>query len=72
MKMLQKILIMCALVAGLTVAASAQNDDKDKRPPKDKPPVVNPHPKPPPTPEPKKPKPGTAQAVWKSEAGETA
>jgi hypothetical protein len=54
----------------MTVTASAQKDDK--RPPKEKPPVVNPQPKPPPTPEPKKPKPGAAQAVWKNEAGESA
>jgi hypothetical protein len=70
MKMLQKILVMFAMFVGMTVTASAQKDDK--RPPKEKPPVVNPQPKPPPTPEPKKPKPGAAQAVWKNEAGESA
>jgi hypothetical protein len=69
MKMLQKILVMCALVVGVSVIASAQ-DDKDKRPPKEKPPVVNPQPKPPPTPEPKK-KPNMAFSLWRSEAGET-
>lgn len=68
MKILQRIVIMCALVAGLSVVASAQKDDK--RPPKEKPPVVNPQPKPPPTPEPKKPKPNTAYFAWKNEAGE--
>lgn len=70
MKMLQKILITCALVAGLSVVASAQKDDK--RPPKEKPPVVNPQPKPAPTPEPKKPKPNATYFVWRDEAGETA
>ncbi|MFN0139541.1 MAG: hypothetical protein ACKVQW_05590 [Pyrinomonadaceae bacterium] len=66
MKILQKSLVMCALVVGLTVTASAQKDDK--RPPKEKPPVVNPQPKPAPTPEPKKPKPNTSFLVWRNEA----
>lgn len=68
MKMLQKILIMCALVLGMSAVVSAQKEDK--RPPKDKPPVVNPQPKP--TPEPKKPKPNTVYFAWRSEAGEEA
>lgn len=69
MKILQKILVMSALVVGVSVTAFAQKDDK--RPPKEKPPVVNPQPKPAPTPEPKKPKPNVAEAAWKSEMGET-
>lgn len=70
MKKLQKIFMMCALIFGLSVVASAQKEDK--RPPKEKPPVVNPQPKPPPTPEPKKPKPNTAYFVWKSETADAA
>jgi hypothetical protein len=72
MKMLQKFLVTCALVVTLSVIASAQGDDKDKRPPKQKPPVVNPQPKPAPTPEPKKPKPNTSYFVRRDETGETA
>lgn len=70
MNTLVKMILTFALVGGLSVAASAQKDDK--RPPKEKPPVVNPQPKPPPTPEPKKPKPNATDAAWKNEAGETA
>lgn len=66
--MLQKILGTCILALGMSIVASAQGDDKDKRPPKEKPPVVNPQPKPAPTPEPKKPKPNTSFLVWRNEA----
>jgi hypothetical protein len=68
--MLQKFFLVCALVFGLSVVASAQKDDK--RPPKEKPPVVNPQPKPPPTPEPKKPKPNSAYFAWRNEEGDRA
>lgn len=70
MKVLQKILFVFLVIGGLSLSASAQKDDKDKRPPKN-PPTVNPEKKPPPTPEPKKPKPGMAFQVWKSEAGDS-
>lgn len=69
MKILQNILITCALALGLSGVASAQKDDK--RPPKERPPVVNPQPKPAPTPEPKKPKPNATSLVWKNDVGET-
>ena len=58
------------MTVGLSLAVSAQNDQK--KPPKD-PPVVNPGNKPPPTPQPEKPKkPGYEFAVWKSGIDETA
>jgi len=48
MKILQKILFTLVLMAGCTLAASAQRDGDKKPPPKSKPPVVTPQPKPPP------------------------
>jgi len=65
MKMLRKILILSALVAGLSAAAFAQKDDK-KAPPKEKPPVINPGSKnpPPKQPEPKKRPGGDLEAAW--------
>ncbi len=55
MKVLQKILITFAMVAGLSICVFAQKDDQ-KKPPKGTPPVVTPQPKPPPDPnKPKKP-----------------
>ncbi|MBP6003652.1 MAG: hypothetical protein KA746_09490 [Pyrinomonadaceae bacterium] len=48
MKVLQQIFYTLVLVAGLSLAVSAQkNDDQKKPPPKPPPPVVNPQPKPP-------------------------
>ncbi|MEO6051926.1 MAG: hypothetical protein ABIP78_11420 [Pyrinomonadaceae bacterium] len=49
MKVLQKILFTFAMVVALTLAVSAQNDQK-KPPPKGDPPVVTPQPKPRPPP----------------------
>jgi hypothetical protein len=46
MRKIQKFLFIIAMVAGLSVGAFAQKDDK--KPPKPTPPVVNPQPKPPP------------------------
>jgi len=46
MKVLQRVFFSLVLVAGLSIAASAQKDQKP--PPKEKPPVVKPQPKPPP------------------------
>ena len=48
MKVLSKIVFSLVLLAGLSVAASAQKDGDKKPPPKEKPPVVKPQPKPPP------------------------
>ena len=43
MKLVKKILFMFVLVAGLSVAAMAQKGgDKQKPPPKERPPVINP------------------------------
>jgi hypothetical protein len=47
MKTLQKLIFTLVLMAGCTLAASAQKDG-DKPPPKGKAPVVKPQPKPPP------------------------
>lgn len=47
MRVLREILITFALVAGLSLAVSAQKDDPKKPPPKGNPPVVNPGQKPP-------------------------
>ena len=74
MKVLQKILFTFAMVTGVTIALSAQNDPK-KPPPKDPPPVINPQPKNPPPqkpPETKPIKPSGAEAIWKTETGDTA
>ncbi len=40
MKNLKQILLAIALVAGISMTASAQNSDNKNRPPKEKPPVV--------------------------------
>ena len=65
MKMLRKILILSAMVAGLSVATFAQKDKKDP-PRKEPPPVINPGSKnpPPKQPEPKKKPGGDFEAVW--------
>ena len=64
MKVLQKILFAFVMVAGLSVAISAQKDDQ-KKPPKD-PPVINPgKPQPPPPKDPPK-KPGYAFVIVKN------
>lgn len=47
MRSMKKILFTFAMVAGISVGAFAQKDEK-KPPPKPSPPVVNPQPKPPP------------------------
>lgn len=46
MRVLKEILLVFALVFGLSLAVSAQKDDQ-RRPPKEKPPVVTPKEKPP-------------------------
>jgi hypothetical protein len=46
MKNLKKIILMFAVVAGLALGISAQNDDQ-RRPPKQRPPVIDPKEKPP-------------------------
>jgi hypothetical protein len=46
MKSLKKIILMFAVVISVALSVSAQNDDQ-KRPPKPKPPVVDPKEKPP-------------------------
>ncbi|MFM9905484.1 MAG: hypothetical protein ACKVQJ_13050 [Pyrinomonadaceae bacterium] len=74
MKILQKIIFTFAIVAGFSLAVSAQNDTK-KPPPKDPPPVVTPQPKPPPQNPPsdsnKPKKPSFALFIRKNETGET-
>ena len=45
MKNLKHILLAIALVAGISLTASAQNNDNKNRPPKEKPPVVPVEPK---------------------------
>jgi len=42
MKFLKQFLYMTAVVAALSMTAAAQRDDKQDRPPKDKPPVIDP------------------------------
>jgi len=44
MKSLKQIIFMLAVVIGLGLSISAQSDDQ-KRPPKEKPPVIDPKPK---------------------------
>ena len=56
MKILKKLLMCSAMVAGLSIAAFAQKDDQKKPPPKGNPPVVTPQPKNPQRPDDKKPK----------------
>ena len=46
MRILTKILFICAMTAGLAMTAAAQKDG-GKKPPKPPPPVVNPAPRPP-------------------------
>ncbi|HQX55026.1 MAG TPA: hypothetical protein PLP07_03800 [Pyrinomonadaceae bacterium] len=65
MKKLNKILLMCTMVIGLSMAIAAQkNDDQKKPPPKNPPPVVNPQPKPPPRENQPPKKPGTEFALY--------
>jgi hypothetical protein len=63
MKALRRLIFGFVLVAGLSVVASAQKDQKP--PPKERPPVVKPQPKPPPDNSDKGKKPGEAAARWK-------
>ena len=69
MRVLEKTLIIIAMVIGLSVGAYAQKDGK-KPPPKDPPPVVTPQPKDPPQRPPsdgKKPKKPSGVLFWRSE-----
>ena len=63
MKTLTKLIFLCALSLGLSVAASAQKGhDDQKKPPKPPPPVINPAP---PKPRDEKPKkPGADAILW--------
>ena len=63
MKALRKMIFGIVLLAGVSVAASAQKDEKP--PPKEKPPVVKPQPKPPPDNSNKGKHGGEAVALWK-------
>ena len=64
MKALHKIILMMAMVIGLSIAAFAQKgDDPKKPPPKGNPPVVTPGDKRPPKGEDKPKKPGTAVVI---------
>jgi hypothetical protein len=65
MKMLRKLMFVCAVVVGLSVGASAQKGhDDQKKPPKPPPPVINPAPpKPKGDDKPKKPR-GEAMIIW--------
>jgi len=47
MKSLKEIILMFAVVSGLALSIPAQNNDDQKRPPKPRPPVVDPKQKPP-------------------------
>lgn len=68
MRVLQKMLFTFAMVVGLSIAASAQNrDDQKKPPPKPAPPVVNPAPTKPPPNKPKKS--DSAIIMWKEDSG---
>ncbi|MFT3744508.1 MAG: hypothetical protein QM785_09440 [Pyrinomonadaceae bacterium] len=74
MRVIQKFLFTFAMVAGLSIAAFAQKEEKP-RPPKPTPPVVTPPVKNPPPKESEKPKPikpGSAMVIWKNESGENA
>jgi hypothetical protein len=68
MRILTKILFICAMTVGLAVAASAQKDG-DKKPPKPPPPVINPAPRPPKDSDKPK-KPGAEAMVFKSRSDE--
>ena len=46
MKILKQIFLIAAFVFGISIAASAQDRDRDKRPPKNNPPVIVPGKKP--------------------------
>ena len=48
MNILKQLLLIFAIVIGFSLTAFAQKDDQDKKPPKEKPPVVNPEDKKPP------------------------
>jgi hypothetical protein len=68
MRNLEKILMSCAMVIGLSMAVSAQrNDDQKKPPPKETPPVVNPQQKNPPPRENKPKKPDYSLVVYRSD-----
>jgi len=47
MKSLKEIILMFAVVISVALSVPAQNDDQKQRPPKEKPPVVDPVKKPP-------------------------
>jgi len=77
MRVLKEILLTFALVAGLSLAVSAQKDDQKKVPPKANPPVVNPRQKPPPpknddNSKPKKPGGDAVEIVFKRLESDTA
>jgi hypothetical protein len=64
MKFVKHIMLMFALVVGLSVAAMAQRDDGPKRPPKNPPQVVPGKPQPRETPKPEKPKKPGAESLF--------
>ncbi len=67
MKRVKELLFGLVMIAGLSLAISAQRDDQKKPPPKDPPPKVEvPREKPPPrqTPTPNPKKPGGYATVW--------
>ncbi|MBC7899644.1 MAG: hypothetical protein H7070_06285 [Saprospiraceae bacterium] len=58
MKILRQLIFTFVAIAGLTLAVSAQKNSNQQKPPKEKPPVINPgdkKPKPPKEDKPKKP-----------------
>ena len=62
MKKFTQVIFTLAMVVGIALSASAQKDDQKNRPPKEKPPVVDPGKKPPrgnPPPRDDKKKPGS-------------
>lgn len=64
MKTLTKLVFVCAMVVGLSVAASAQKGNDDRKRPKPPAPVINPAPpKPKGDDKPKKPR-GEAMIIW--------
>lgn len=71
MRVLHQILITFVMIAGMSLAVSAQKEDKKPRPPKPPPPVINPREdKKPPKNEDKPKKPGMAMIVGKIETVE--
>jgi hypothetical protein len=67
MRVIRHILFSFVMVAGLSLAVSAQkNDDQKKPPPKDPPPVINPQPKNPPSDSNKPKKPGFAMVIFRT------